>query len=199
MRSTIMLGVLLDVIGVIAILAFFVLPILPGAADNPTVLSVMAALLCQPGETASVDVVVTEDSEGTGYTPNVTCIGREGETTDQTGKLFVVGLIAAAIPFVLGMLFTMSGVLRNVRQKAQTYRSTVQEMARFINAQGAAPAAFSALDAGLTPEFRGSTAKHANTGDLVAKLKQLEQARDGGLITQQEYDRLRQEILDKMA
>jgi hypothetical protein len=35
-------------------------------------------------------------------------------------------------------------------------------------------------------------------GDLTAKLRQLEEARNKGLISAEEYDRLRQQILDTM-
>lgn len=38
----------------------------------------------------------------------------------------------------------------------------------------------------------------AGSGDLTNRLRQLDEARKAGLISQEEYDRLRQQILDKM-
>jgi hypothetical protein len=198
MRSTVLIGLFFIVIAIAALLIVVVVPILPGSADNPTVLNLMAVLVCQPGERASIEVLVTHDEDGTGYTPDVTCIGREGETSNQTGKLFVIGAGIFIVTLLPGILLINIGARRS-RSSRKGSLSDLQEIVRALNTQGTSSTVFSNLDAGLSSDFRGNTAQSPNTADLVSKLKQLEQARDGGLITQQEYDRLRQEILDKMA
>lgn len=45
----------------------------------------------------------------------------------------------------------------------------------------------------------GTSVGSGMTSDLTSRLKQIEQARDAGLITEDEYSRLRREILDSLA
>jgi hypothetical protein len=54
---------------------------------------------------------------------------------------------------------------------------------------------------GMSTPIVMSTSSSMSSGavTLAAKLKEIQEARDSGLITSTEYDKLRQEILDKLA
>jgi hypothetical protein len=46
--------------------------------------------------------------------------------------------------------------------------------------------------------FQASASQFAMSGDLASRLRQLQEARDANLIYEDEYNRLRQQILDAM-
>jgi hypothetical protein len=192
-------GIFLIIFAVVALLVLVVVPLLPGMSDNPVVLNIAASILCQPNETAEIEVVVTTDSDGTGYTPHVTCIGREGERTEQTGKLFLIVGVIFTVPLLLGILvLNLRGMRREVREVVgvgQDMMSVLRQASKGNPAAGSP----SSIDAGLSSDFWQGAREQSNTGNLVAKLKELEAARDSGLITQAEYDQLRKEVLDKLA
>src|SRR5258706_6189001 len=80
----------------------------------------LEAVVCDPGQKADVQVRVTHDSDGTGYTPILTCIGREGERIDASGKHFGIGVITFIVPFLLGLFMTIIGAGRMKRSAPQT-------------------------------------------------------------------------------
>lgn len=232
MRFRILLGVLLIVAAIGLLLVLVVLPILPGSNDNPAVLSLFASILCEPGERAEIEVVVTRDSDGTGYTPYTTCVGREGERTDASGKHLLIALLAFIVPFMIGLLMLIVNA-NALNQQARDSWDTGKEVIRVtrdgFSSAGASGSSFSASGFGGSPRIEitdgvlkvdgvnvldGLTADqrkllqnmsplvmhNMQSGDntLVSKLKEIQEARDASLISADEYDRLRQEILDKL-
>ena len=234
MRFRIFLGIILIGIAVVALLILAVLPVLPGTNDNPAVLNFFAGILCEPGERAEIEVRVTTDREGTGYTPYTTCIGREGERTDASGKHLVIVLAAFTIPFLIGLFMIIFNANRARREITDTWQSgqdVVKVMQEGFKAANASAASFSTsgffgspqieLKDGVlkvdgveipmqglsadqlkafqttSPVMMGGTMQ-TSAGNLAAKLKELQEARDAGLITSEEFDRLRQEILDNL-
>jgi hypothetical protein len=236
MRFRVVLGILLMLI---AFAALFLLVIFPTMQpENPFVLNLLEAVVCDSGQRAEVEVQVTHDSDGTGYTPILTCIGREGERIDASGKHFGIGVIAFLVPFLIGLFMTIAGAGRAARGSRSTPQTIWKEGS--VPQVGFTSGALSSSSAGsgtvfnpsphvevkdgvlnvdgieirmdgLKPEhlkvFEGlspivmssSTSASSGAVTLAAKLKEIQEARDSGLITSAEYDKLRQEILDKLA
>jgi hypothetical protein len=230
----IVLGILLMVIAFGALFLFVLLPTM--APDNPFTLRLLETFVCDSGQKAEVQVRVTHDSDGTGYTPILTCIGREGERIDASGKHFGIGMITFIVPFLIGLFLVIVGAGRNRRSAPQTQWMPGSNPVGFSSGAVSSSSSFSSggtvfntsspkievkdgvlnvdgieirMD-GLKPEhlqfFEGKSPIVMSTSmgmsgavTLAAKLKEIQEARDSGLITSEEYDKLRQEILDKLA
>lgn len=87
----------------------------------------------------------------------------------------------------------------------RTFQTGDQGATVFINGQPAMSADIPPEVSGILKQFFGdfqaSAAQMqslAGRGDLVSRLKQLQEARDANLITQEEFDRTRRQILDSM-
>jgi hypothetical protein len=87
----------------------------------------------------------------------------------------------------------------------KTFQTGDQGATVFINGQQASAADIPPEVSGILKQFFGdfqaSAAQMqsmAGRGDLVSRLKQLQEARDANLISQEEYDRTRRQILDSM-
>lgn len=234
MPFRILLGIILIVAAIGLLLILVVLPVLPGSNDNPGVLNFFASILCEAGERAEIEVVVTTDNDGTGYTPYTTCIGREGERTDASGKHLLIAVAAFTVPFLIGLFMIIFNARQARREVIDTWQ-TGQEMIRVIQdgvkTGSASASSFSTSGFFGTPqiEFKDGVLKvdgveipmqgitpdqlkvfqttspvmmggtmQTSAGNLAAKLKEIQEARDAGLITSEEYERLRQEILDKL-
>jgi hypothetical protein len=234
MPFRILLGIILIAVAIGLLLILVILPILPGSNDNPGVLNFFASILCESGERAEIEVVVSTDSEGTGYTPYTTCIGREGERTDASGKHLIIAIAAFTVPFLIGLFMIIFNARQARREVVDTWQ-TGQEMVRVmqdgIKTGTASASSFSTSGFFGTPqiEFKDGVLKvdgveipmqgmsadqikvfqttspvmmggtmQSSAGNLAAKLKEIQEARDAGLITSEEYERLRQEILDSL-
>lgn len=235
MGLRILLGIILIVAAIGLLLVLVVLPVLPGTNENPAVLSFFASILCEPGERAEIEVVVTEDYEGTGYTPYTTCIGREGERTDASGKHLIIAIATFTVPFLIGLfiiIFSARQVRREVVDTWQTGQDVARVMKDGFSSSNTSASSFSTggffgtpkieLKDGVlkvdgveipmqglsadqlkafqttSPVMMGGTMQ-TSAGNLAAKLKEIQEARDAGLITSEEYESLRQEILDSLA
>ncbi|MBZ0288857.1 MAG: SHOCT domain-containing protein [Anaerolineae bacterium] len=235
MRIGLVLGILLMLIAFAALFLIVLLPTIQ--PDNAFALNLLQSLACDPGQKAEVEVIVTRDSDGTGYTPYLTCIGREGERIDASGKHFAIGMISFLIPFLIGLFMTIAGAQRRSRPSPQTIwkegsipqegfttgvvssSSSSISSGKTFNPSPKVEVKDGALNVdgieirmdGLKPEhlqvFQGQSPVIMSSGmtsasgavTLAAKLKEIQEARDAGLISSEEYDRLRQEILDKLA
>lgn len=168
-----------------------------------------AAALCNDNETLEKETGASEYTVGQGYASSVvyTCVDPQGNRRDVTGEFAekMVGDLAGALNFnfsfspiglvlpILGVVLIFAGLLIRGR-KAETV--DVPGVA------GSFPGArVMRIDprTGKAPVDLGQIIRQ-NTGgvDLTTRLKQLEDARSQGLISQEEYDRLRKQILDSM-
>jgi hypothetical protein len=234
MRVRVVLGILLMLIAFAALFLIVLLPTM--SPENPFVLNMLEAVVCDPGQKAEVEVQVTHDSDGTGYTPILTCIGREGERIDASGKHFGIGVVTFIVPFLLGLFLTIAGAGRRSRITPQTVwmpgsnpqqvgftsgavSSSSMSSGTVFNSSPKIEVKDGVLNVdgieirmdGLKPEhlkvfeglspvvMTGSMSASGGAVTLAAKLKEIQEARDSGLITNAEYDKLRQEILDKLA
>lgn len=164
-----------------------------------------AAALCNDNEKLEKETGASEYTIGQGYASSVvyTCVDPQGKRRDVTGEFAekMVGDLTGALNFnfsfspvglvlpILGFVLIFAGLLMRGR------KATTVEAARV---GGAFPGAQVVRIDPRTGNVPVDLGQKASGGDLTTRLKQLEEARDKGLISQEEYDRLRQQILDSM-
>lgn len=128
---------------------------------------------CPEGTELGTDVVVQNDVRGNTTGFYLTCYDRHGRGTDATPKV-LVGFCGA--PIIGGLLLVLS----------------------FLG--GESPA--TAVPVGATPEPSSKSYPQPTTGDkdasLSDRLKQLEDAYQGGLLTQSEFEEQKQRLLDNL-
>lgn len=178
------LGCLLMIVSFVLLCGLVVLPVIPFLEDTKAFDDILQSVFCKEGEAVERDQYQTRDSEGTSYSMDLYCIGEEGRR-DVTGQWFLVGMLGFMAPFLIGLFAFIFGVNRGVRRVT-------------INRDSDVLGGGSTLD--LSSFMSPSQPVPSSSGgikSLTDKLKQIQDARDAGLITSEEYDRLRQEILDE--
>lgn len=172
------MGCLLVILSLVALGAIIVVPVLPFLNDTPQIDQYLQPLLCQTGETIRRDLYSTRDRDGTSYSMNVYCLGDDRAERDVTLMWGLMGMGAFVVPFLIGLAALIIGL-----QRSQSTSETVS----MSSGTWSTPAG-------------GFTAGPGGGGKptLTQRLKELQDARDAGLISGMEYDRVRQQILDSM-
>ncbi|MBI1281992.1 MAG: hypothetical protein GC179_27955 [Anaerolineaceae bacterium] len=187
----IILGIVLMIVGFVALFGIIVIPVLPPTEDNVSVNNYLQQLLCNPGEKFVREQYQTHDSDGTGYSMTPYCVNSERQREDVTGKWVLYGGGGFTLFFLLGLVLTISGAKGAVQSQINTF--IPQYSSGSVNGVGIT------LD-GLTSEklqsLKTQMQAFSTGGDLTTKLRQIQEAKDKGLISSDEYDRLRQRILD---
>lgn len=168
--TTILLnGLLLVFLGIL------VVPVMPDFARDRNVNAILGFVLCSPDERFERreemnDYPLIEDL-GIPMTPY--CVNTRLETrTNVTEKWLAIGVIGGLVTFVLSMISELALVIYSIRNK--TSKMITQSNPLGVNFAG-----------------RGMS--------LNDKLQQLENARQAGTITYDEYDQMRTKILREMS
>jgi hypothetical protein len=174
------------------------------------------AELCNEGETLEEEKGASSYTPGTGYASSVQvfCVDSAGNRRDVTGDLaenlvsgidgifsgVMSSMLGSVIYFVLlgvGIVVTMIGLMISRRR--------TQPIPMNFGGTGGTvyTTTFNAQNSGGSVDLnqliqQARQMKTASGGDLTARLKQLDDALKAGLISQTEYDRARQNILDTM-
>ncbi|MCK6576826.1 MAG: hypothetical protein L6Q98_01845 [Anaerolineae bacterium] len=231
-------GCLLLILSMVLLIGIVVIPVLPPLAEEPAIDNYLEPLLCPTGSTIVRDQYSMRDSDGTSYTMDVYC-ETDKDRENVTDKWIMYGLIGFVVPFVVGLLLFIGGIVRRARRAFQdplaglpiaglssatvsaaspisgstargqgvmvvhqsSATSPVEgvgiDMTGSILRVGGMEIDLNALKQGQVETFVQQAGQIGTTAnDLVGRLKQLQEARDAGLITSSEYDRLRQELLD---
>ncbi|MBL8162886.1 MAG: SHOCT domain-containing protein [Anaerolineae bacterium] len=232
-RILIILGTLLDIFAIGALIA--------SLNNSAPTTALSQSLVCNTGETYQEELGRMVATSATGNSRGreffAYCIGREGERRDVTPQAFMVKAGMFAVPFVLGLILFLAGIISFAQSRSRraaqqifegfglstdplapqpssgrtplvvtkTFQTGDQGATVFINGQQATTADIPPEVSGILKQFFGdfqaSAAQMqsiAGRGDLVSRLKQLQEARDANLITQEEFDRTRRQILDSM-
>ena len=171
--------ILLNVIGVCILVAVIVVPIVPQFRNDKRVDSLLGTVLCVQGER-----LVREPSNnpvlnrvGLAITPY--CISRSGQKNDVTTRWLLIGVGG----FGVTMLF---GIVLDIMLALNAFRRGVVQLAIRRNTPPRFP---------TTPTLSPSPDIELSLSD---KLKRLDEARQSGSITNDDYNRLRQDILSKL-
>jgi hypothetical protein len=199
-RMGCLLGILLIGFAVAALFALVVIPVLPFGENNPTLMQIKGALVCEPGQQYIMEGHNFSDNRGSGRRFNVYCVGQDGTKVDIIEKDFLVSLVLFVVPFLVGLFLTIGasaalarGVTRNVLQDVSGFQMTNDGS---VNVSGMQIRVARSGNPSM-PIDPNALLFGENQATLAEKLQQLEQARTQGLISQDEYDKMRQRILDE--
>jgi hypothetical protein len=224
-RTRNIIGTILCLLGGLIGFVLIVLPVLPFGEGNPALMSIIAAVVCNPGDTFVQDFHTESDLRGTARGGPVYCVAPDETRTEVTDSLMVRAVLGMCIPFFAGLFlltskpkrrpiisptgnaqvftmptttFTSQGFSSEGFQSPQIeVKDGVLKVDGFeIHMDGIKPEHLKVFQS-QSPIMMGGVQTSATT--LAAKLKELQEARDTGLISGDEYERLRKEILDKMA
>jgi hypothetical protein len=216
-KLAIFLGILL-IIGAFVALFALVIPV-EYLQSNPQVIALKNSLFCEPGESYVEELsrfIISSGTDLFGREVRMYCEDREGEQRDVTTQAVTTIIGAFGLPFGLGLALLLIGIIFAAVGWTRRLASVSNvPVTVYSNQPGQPGVQYSTTtvrmnDQQIPPEaaeiikqvmggFQAS-AQSFQSGDdsLVTKLRQLDEARDAGLISSTEYDRMRQQILDNM-
>ncbi len=175
------------------------------------------AQLCKPGEKLEEPKGASQYTPGQGYASSVTlyCVNSEGQKREVTGdfansllggvgNIFgnaLSGLASAVIYpilIVIGVILAIIGLLISRRRSPTVSFGVVGTSNPSVYTT-----TYTSQNPGGSIDLnqviqQARDMKASAGGDLSTRLKQLEDAKNAGLISQTEYDRARQNILDTL-
>jgi len=160
----------LSILWIGSLVGTLIIPIIPDYMQNETVNSVLGSLLCEPDEklVRVEDVNPMLGDMGISMIPY--CVNTTHETRrDVTDRWLVVGISVTVVAFILSTIAELSFSFSLIRRRVQ---------------QGLQP----------PPTFFGQP----SIANLSDQLRQLEEARKAGLMTYDDYDQKRGDILKKL-
>jgi len=191
-RAILILGILLTIAGIGGMVYGMIAMTGQVAGTIQTATSPNAAELCRPDETLEEATGASEYSPTSGWGRQVSyfCVNSKGERREVTGQ-FVGGMFEQvfgsfggfALPMIGGGVMTV-GILLTV-------------VGAIFGRRRPSPFADIQYPAMSPSEGYGAWSSPPNA-NLTERLRQVEAARQAGLISYEEYKRLRQEILDAM-
>lgn len=178
------LGCLLILVGILGLIVLLVLPVLPPLEYSAELDDLLAPLLCQPDETIQRQQYSYSTDDGQTFSMNVYCLDGDGRRRDVTDRWALISAGAFALPFMLGLILLISGLSRRAQPAQAAALPAVDDLLSTPPMVGGQP-------------VRVSSSSPTSGGlSLADRLKQLQDARDAGLLSAQEYERLRQDILN---
>ena len=211
-------GVLLIIVGFAALFFFTIIPPETRAQDA-SIVNLQNALFCKPNE-RYVEVlggyVTNSSGSSAGRSFSAYCENVEGQRREVTGRSFAIMAGAFAVPFLVGLVLCMVSLVALVNRGKRTAMQSVVPISVFGSQPGESFSKVSVVTVNgqpvdnIPPEaaevlrqvmggFQTTASQFASgSNDLAGKLRQLQEARDAGLITEEEFSRLRQQIMDKM-
>jgi hypothetical protein len=219
----ILLGVVLIIIAVLLLVGWIVIPVIPQTADNTTIDGLLAQVLCQPNDTVIREQYSRRDYDGTSYSMDIYCQNSERQREDVTGKWAILGAGLFTVPFLIGLFMIIFSSIRNGVRMQQTALGNVfmvdtGKLKNSDNANSWVVSSYSdkiktsdfgfsdgkfrmggiEINMGLSPEHEKMIQEATNkSSTLKDTLQQLQEAYDAGLLQEDEYQRLRQEAMDR--
>ena len=167
------------ILAMLVLFAVIVIPVLPFLDDNQSIDNFLQPLLCQPGEQIIREQYSRTDSDGTSFSMDVYCMGRDEVRRDETGRWILIGGLGFTIPFLIGLFAFISGA------NAATKKLVNQA----VSVSGVPPIVLRMGEM--------NTPDGGSEQSLTERLQELEKARSTGLITEEEYARMRKDVLDE--
>ncbi len=177
----IIVGIALDLIAVAAIAVLIFLPMF--MPDNATLTNLLDSLLCETGEAYEARPIVTEDSEGTGYSLYAVCAGERGER-DVTPQQTIYGIVAFLVPFLPGLGLSVLGAMQ-MKARRERPRDVTH---LFTGTRTENPVSWS-----HQPMQSGGSQMRT----LTEKLTEIDEAYEKRLITREEMEIARRKAIDE--
>ncbi len=216
MRARMIFGIILMVFAFAFLFGFIVFPVIPQLADAPVFDRFLGAILCSPDQILIRDQYSQSFGSETQFSMNVACRDAQGNLSDVTDKWGQVGMVGYLVPFLLGLFIFLNGSRGLLNQKKppqldQSIRRDLSDILPQVKASAetgdsvnlALTQLSSQLASELTPEKIDALKQRVRviqngSPSFTEKLKQVKQAHDSGLISDDEFERLRKSILDDM-
>lgn len=198
----------------IVLMAFAMVVLFMSISNAPQTTAISQSLVCDSGE-KYVEVLGSVVRDGTrtlGREFSAFCEG-DGTRREVTPQAFAVKAAMFVVPFLLGLFLFLIAIFRITTRatrafigRAVTTNAVVatrpgQSVSRItINGQEVdqMPPEVDQLLKGMFGESFVAQNGGQNRASLTDRLRQLQEARDAGLISKDEYERVRQQILDSL-
>lgn len=202
-RMMVVLGVLILIGGA----GFFTLIQAVDAYESAA--EIVGGFMCEPDERLTFERLVVQQAV-VGTTTFYYCENEAGQRRQINERLRMVVFIGFVPPLMIGILLMTAGVyiVRRNRRREQlgaTFSPTAGNAGAFSTMSGST---INVSHANLSPQQKaqvedilqsvsGSFGISRNDGSLTERLQDLQQAHDKGLISSEEYERIRKAILDQ--
>lgn len=203
-RLLILIGIIAMIGGGFGLSGSFLQPIGDIVSSvNPEAIEAQAAALCNDGETLKIEqgAETYSPSSGWGRPTYFYCVDNQNnrrEVTEEFGSDLISNTTSSALSIIsgtftwmclssLGFVVLLIGIIMSVRKRAQPLETSPY-------------ASLSPVSGDPEMQWHVPSSKKArpDSSDLTDRLQKLEEARSANLISQEEYDRLRQNILNKL-
>lgn len=205
-KLMLILGILLTVVPIPIFVMSMIEP------EEGPMSGIIKAIVCEPYETMIVERVGWTDYGESGENHYYYCEIEPGQQREVTGPAVLVLIAGFAGPLVAGILLITIGSMGLVRRRVsnftnnmEDYLSTVPHVASGSSTvidlrgnSGNIPPQTQELINSVLGGFAGTVAQATGKGSLTQRLQQLDEAYENDLISKDEYDRVRQAILDSM-
>ena len=207
-RLLILIGIIVMIAGSFGFAGAFLQPIEDIVSSvNPEAIEAQAAALCNEGETLKIEQGAESYNPSSGYgRPSYFyCIDGEGnkrEVTNEFGTGLINNTTTSALSMIsgaftkmcissFGFVLLLVGIIMTVRKRGKTVQ-TFQYTTGSLN-----PSPIQG-NPSVQWNVQSSQKSPLESTNLADRLQKLEDARSANLISQEEYDRLRQNILNKL-
>ena len=208
-KLLVIVGVLLMVLAFVILGTFIIAPAVIAPLDNaPLLKNFLQGVLCKPGETLTVAYSTYDTPTSTTRSNDMNCVDKTGQPRDVNGQIIGIGLVGYLVPFLGGLFMSMIGGMGNRRQIAgpivyrNSYQTDMSQLAEGMNVPGfhvkvepGGNVIVTDKDGKVYSKQLGDNVSHAT---LTQRLSELKGAFDSGLLTQDEYDAKRKELLKEI-
>jgi len=171
------IGIILIIISFAIMSVFIIIPaIAPSLDDIAPIRDLFQTMFCAQHEKISADYDVYTRPGEYDRSMTLSCVNSENQQRDVSGQPILYGIVGYLIPFLVGLVLTIVGG---------------------GNRWSRAPVTFSG---GFTStgDTQGYSSNYQNSPtSLTDRLQELKLAHDAGLITQEEYETRRKDIINE--
>jgi hypothetical protein len=159
---------------------------------------VQASLLCGENDTYAVETYKASYHEPGEVGVLFLCVDAEGKETDVTGGFIVIVLVAFIVPFFLLLFLGLRGASKTVNTALAGQGAMIQGSGQPISPDSQAKLWEMRAGAVFNHMMNSATASNVPSNDksLAEQLQELQEAYNKNLITREEYDQLRQRIIN---
>lgn len=202
-RFLIFAGILLIITAVIFMMATL------GVFGTDIAAQIIVPISCEEGDTIRTQNRLSFSNNGSGQTTDFFCVDNEGDEEDVTGSVVMIIIVGFAGLLGTGILMIFIGAGILAKRVGQNFTNSLFGQQNLGNVQSTSydlRKSSNVSQAQLSPEAKAVMEQvfsqvgdaFGNNDTLADKLRQLDEAKQQGLISQSEYERTRQAILDSM-
>ncbi len=170
------IGIILIIISFAIMSVFIIIPaIVPSLDAVPPIRDAFQTMFCAQNEKINASYYTFSRPGETSRSVTFACVNSEGQERDISGQPILIGIVGYLILFLIGLVMTIVGGRRS--------RAPVTVSSGFTS----------------TGDIQGYSSNHQGSAtSLTDRLQELKSAHDAGLITQDEYEIKRKELINEI-